>query len=360
MNPASSTAPTSPAANEPEARPRRYTPGFSDGVGDRLLLFDLFDSTNTAPLEMLAFKREFSDVQGVEMNLRSRVEDLAKLQHPSLGTLRGVEWLEGGQGLALVRNHVAGRRLSQILHSARAPVLELELIRQLTPGLAALQQHGPGFAHGVLTADRVIVTREGRLVIIEYAIGSAFDSLQLPASQLQSQLGLAVADSGEPVSLDQRGDVIQLGFISLSLLLGRRLDPTDFLVKAPALLDEFSHMAPGAAQRLRPWFERAFQLSSDAFASAVDLMAALNELPAQLEAEPEPPRSPLAFRGPEPAPVRPQPLQPTPMHSVPQVTPAQAQPAQDFRPDLRQTPAPKTEVRPIAPRDREIQQFSSE
>jgi len=36
----------------------------------------------------------------------------------------------------------------------------------VTPALAAIQRTGDGVAHGALSADRVIVTRDGRLVVV--------------------------------------------------------------------------------------------------------------------------------------------------------------------------------------------------
>jgi hypothetical protein len=353
MNPVSPTVPASAGASGPEARPRRYTQGFSDGVGDRLLLFDLFDNSSAVPLELLCFKREFSESPGFESALRKRVEDLASLSHPALSSVKGVEWLEGGQGLALVSKHVAGRRLSEILQSAKGPVFALELLRQLTPGLVALQQQGFGFAHGVLTADRVIVTREGRLLIVEHALGAAMESLRLPARRLRSEIGLALPDAGEHVLLDARVDVIQLGFIALSLLLGRRLETADIRARVPVLLDEFASTAPTAAKWLRPWFERALQVAERPFETAEDAMEVITELPAQLDHEPPPERlrSPLAFRPSVEAP------RPTPAKTLPFPEP-QAAPEvvtlPDVMPDFPSEPTvaakeTKVETRPVPP-----------
>ena len=40
-----------------------YTPGLSDGLGDRLLMFD---NSTASPLELLRFKKEFSGVPAFE------------------------------------------------------------------------------------------------------------------------------------------------------------------------------------------------------------------------------------------------------------------------------------------------------
>ena len=201
---------------------RRYTPSFSDGLGDRLLTFD--NSTGMS-LELLCFKKEFSELPAFERALRERVELLGQFHHPSVATVRGVERLPDDEGLALVSKLTPGRRLSDPLPQAMGPVFALELIRQLTPALAALQQAGPGVAHGAISAERIVVAREGRLVLVDHVTGSAIEALGLPVSRLRSELGLALQVGPDATHLDGRSDIIQLGFLALSLLLGRRLDP---------------------------------------------------------------------------------------------------------------------------------------
>jgi hypothetical protein len=179
-------------------------PGFSDALGDRELSMDNAIGTT---VEVLKFKKEFGDAAPFEAALRKRVDDLRKMLHPSLPTLRGVDRLPDG-ALALISDHVPGRRLSEILQTARGPVFAVELIRQLTPALATIQRPNPELSHGLVTADRVIVTREGRLVIVEHALGSAIESLKLSAAKLRSQFGLAMQDGGGTVPRAQPQDVI--------------------------------------------------------------------------------------------------------------------------------------------------------
>ena len=268
-------------------------PGFSDALGDRQLSID---QTIGTTVEILKFKKEFGDSAPFEAALRQRVDDLRRMLHPSLPTLRAVDRLPDGE-LALISDHVPGRRLSEILQTVRGPVFALELIRQLTPALATIQRPNPELSHGLVTADRVIVTREGRLVIVEHALGSAIESLKLPAAKLRSQFSLAMQDAGGPVRLDQRMDVIQLGFVALTLLLGRRLDPGVFRLGIPALLDEFTQASPRDSASMRPWFERALQIGERPFETAEDALDAIEELPENDEfGQKGPQRSILMFR----------------------------------------------------------------
>ena len=265
-----------------------YTPGLSDGLGDRLLMFD---NSTASPLELLRFKKEFSSLPAFEAALRERFQQLNRLSHPSIGRVRAVKWLEAGEGLALVSNQIPGRRLSEILYEARGPTYAMELIRQLTPALAALHQQDAGVSHGALTADRIIVSPEGRLVIVEHVLGSAIESLPLTANRLRSDLGLAVVSHDDAAVFDGRTDLVQLGFIALSLVLGRRLDPGDYPDQCGVLLDELirrDSYGSLASLRLRWWLEHALQFEGRRFDSASEAQQALLELPEDADMLPAP------------------------------------------------------------------------
>lgn len=295
MTAISSSAAPSRAADGPLPRTRSYTPGFTDQLGDRQLAFDHASATS---LEVLRFKKEFSESPGFEVALRLRVEQLAQLQHPSLAVVRSVERLEADGGLSLVSKHTSGRRVSELVQKARGPVFALELIRQVTPALAALQLAGEGVSHGALSAERIVVTREGRLVVVEHVLGFAIESLELPPQRL-ADLGLVMPAGSNPVRFDSRTDMIQLGFIALSLLVGRRLDPAEYPEHVPALLDEFTKSAAGGtllASRLRTWLERALQIGDQPFASAQEAHEAFTDLPDEIDMQAaESARTLLAF-----------------------------------------------------------------
>ncbi len=275
MSPAPTPVPDASTSDLPQ-RPRLYTPGLPDPLGDRLLTFD---NSTASSLELLRFKKEFSSAQGFESALRKRVDDLSRLRHPSIAPVRGVEWLNSGEALALVSIHTAGRRLSEILRDARGAAFALELVRQVAPALVALQNAGTGLSHGALTPERIVVTREGRLVVVEHVLAGAIEALRFPANRIGADLGLAVPGGSDPVKFDARLDVIQLGFVALSLLLGRRLEAADYPQHTAVLLDEFTRNDPAAAARFRPWLERALQQGAKPFASAQEALEAFNKLP---------------------------------------------------------------------------------
>ena len=259
-----------------------YTPGPSDGLGDRLLMFD---NTTASSLELLRFRQEFSGRPGFEAALRQRVRQMDRLDHPSVTKVRAVQWLGDGDGLALISNQAPGRRLADLMDGRRrvqGPVFAVGLIRQMAPALAALHAHGDDVSHGLLSPERIVVAPDGRLVLVEHVVGSAMATLGLSADRLQQELGVAVPTGpGHVPALDRRHDVVQLAFVALSLLLGRRLDPAEYPKNVMTLLDEYVRTAPRSAvppSRLRAWLERALQLDEQSYASATDADNALTDL----------------------------------------------------------------------------------
>jgi hypothetical protein len=256
-----------------------YAPGLSDELGDRLLMFD---NSSAPSLELLRFRPSLIATPGFEVALRRRVERLRHFRHPAFANVRAVEYLGSGNGLALLSNHTPGKRLSEILHDARGPAFAAVLIQQLTPALASLQQYGEGGGHGALAASRIVVTPEGRLMIVEHVLGPALERLQLSADRLRGELGIALPPAASHYRLDSRTDYFQLGLIALSLLLGRRLGPNESREDIARLLEQVARTAdrdsPILFASLRGWLERALQVNDQVFESAGDAEDALLEL----------------------------------------------------------------------------------
>jgi hypothetical protein len=258
-----------------------YTQGLSDGLGDRLLMFD---NTNAPSWELLRFRPEFAAVVGFEMALRERVERLHQFRHPSFTAVRSVEELGAGDGLALVATYAPGRRLSEAFARARTVDTVIPVIRQLTSALAALQGQGNDIAHGALTADRIMVTRDGRLIIREHVLGSALARLGLSEARLWADLGVVVSPTNQPVPpLDCRTDVVQIALVALSLMLGRRIGPVEYPNRIDDFLDQIAVTAEPQSKHLLPplrrWLERALQMNGPGFEGARDAHEALSDLP---------------------------------------------------------------------------------
>src|SRR6185295_10756176 len=218
-----------------------YTPGRSDGFGDRLLMFD---NTDAVSLELLRFRRELAVAPGFDNAVRDGVERVAAVRHPAFPSVRAVVYLDE-HDLTLVSAHIAGQRLSELstgkLQRGLRPAIVTWIIREITPALAALHSSGPAAAHGALSADRIVFTPEGRLCLVEHPLGAVLQRLGQSPAALWHEFGLlTIGDERGLARIDARNDVVQLGTVALSMLLGRAITLPDFQRNLPALLEEFS------------------------------------------------------------------------------------------------------------------------
>jgi hypothetical protein len=280
------TAPSLTPTTEPPASgvASWYVPGPTDAIGDRLVMFD---NTSTPPLELLRVHRHVASIPGFETALRSRVAELRGFRHPSFPAVRAVQHLEEDGSLAIVSEHTAGQRLSEFFHQQpRAPLqpaVVAWLLRELTAALAALQATAPGSFHGALTPDRIVLTPDGRLCILEHALGPALARAAQaaePGSDHPLAAGADAAHGG--TTLDARSDVVQLAAIAMSMLIARPVSAVELQSRLPALLDEAAaadaalppHVAP-----LRGWFERALHAGGGGYRDAADAHDAARQLP---------------------------------------------------------------------------------
>ena len=298
-----------------------YTAGLSDPLGDRSICFTAQGATS---LELLRFRRVLGDAPGFEAAVRSSVEALGRLD-PAFATVQGVERLPESGGLVLTSVRPGSRRLSESIARARGTAYAVDLVLAISPALALL--HSIGHAHGALTPERIVLTRDGRPIVVEHVLGAGLDALGRSAAGFQALTGVAVPGGDRPVRVDPRLDVIQLGLISLSLVLGRRLAPSDYPGRIVASLDQFSQFDPEAAAAFRPWLERALQLGDRPFGDASEALAAVKALPAELRAKPA-----------------------SPPHELPPLPPATETPVGDAEPDtVRPAPEWMTVARWAAP-----------
>jgi hypothetical protein len=258
-----------------------YAQGFSDGFGDRLLMFD---NAATGPLELLRVRPDFSIVAAFESALRARVEQLATLVHPGFAQVRTVNHLDNGEGLTVVSSHVPGTRLSELFQSNRPhPGMHPASVRwtlgELVASLGELHRRGSDVAHGTLSSDHIVITADRHVVITDYVFATALGALRLPADRLWTEFGIVPAPGSPAGALDQRSDVVQAALVVMSLVLGRRVSPSEYPAQVGDLIDEFTESsnrrAPDVTSVLRGWLEEAldpagFRTAGDAERALVD------------------------------------------------------------------------------------------
>ena len=259
------------------------TPGgagsvFQDGLGDRRRVSD---SAGAEFVERLCLRSELTNVPSFEFALRERASRLASFRHPCFAAIRSIDRLnDASSTLAVVSEAVRGVRLAALLAKPAHPAIDINasvhLIRQLVSAIAVLHETAPDVAHGAIAPERIVITPNARVIVVEHVLGAALEQLRYPQDRYWADLRVAVPDSSTASHLDQRADVLQIGLTALSLILGRRLDGseyptliTDVFASAQALTsDNEREPLPGG---LRAWLTRTLQLDPlRNFETAVD------------------------------------------------------------------------------------------
>ncbi|MEO5740108.1 MAG: PEGA domain-containing protein [Vicinamibacterales bacterium] len=276
--------PESAAASESSAIRR----GFEDGLGRRYRPAARLDSDT--PLEILCFHHEITDVPSFEFALRERVGRLSDFQHPSFACIRKIDRLNDERGtVTLMADGAAGDRLIEILtdveRSGRALDLNsaLNLVRQLISSIGALHQHAR-VAHGAIAPERLFVTPQGRLLIVEYTLGAALEQLKYSRQRYWKDLRVALPMDVGLSRFDERADLTQVGAVALALLLARPLRDEEYPQQIEHLVASACTRTAGGAEvplpsALRAWLRRTLQLDvRNSFRSVLDAQAAFEEV----------------------------------------------------------------------------------
>jgi hypothetical protein len=283
-------------------RQEPLTTGFNDPFGERLLTFD---PRLLVAVEVLRLKPELSESAKFETAVRDAVEH-TRAAEPAVVPVLAVDRRDGA--LTLASRRVSGRRLSELVARTRGTVMAVEFLRHAVPALAAITG-GRRFAHGALTLDRVFANPDKSLTIAGYPLGAGVEALGWPRHRLQYELGLVVPE--DTAKFDARIDAIQLGFIALSLWLGRALDPGDFPGKIPELIDE-ALIVTGAgtpsALKMLDRVERLLQIGERPIGSAQEALAEfaadqISEADARPAPSPRVVKAAVVPQAPAPAPV---------------------------------------------------------
>ena len=267
---------------------RPEAPLFSDGLGERVVAAD---GATGELLQILRLRATLTAVPSFEFALRERTARLANFRHAYYVRVRRVDRaMAPTSALAIVSDHLEGTRLSDILRVAEDKGLQIDinaalcLIRQLVPAVAVLHENARDVAHGLIAPERLIVTPNARLVIVEHVLGAAIEQLQFGRDRLWQDFRVAMPPSAGLPRFDHRADVTGMGLVALALILGRPLADDEYPHRIPDLLNTARERSAlgdeqPLSQALRTWLSRALQIDvRRSFASAPEAMAALEEV----------------------------------------------------------------------------------
>jgi hypothetical protein len=255
------------------------TAQFEDGLGRR----HHADGDNGEPLEILALRDELVAAPGFkEEALRDQVARLATFRHASFGHVRKVARLTTREGgIAITSDRITGLRLSEVMDAAekRQSLLDMRtalwLTGQLVSAVAALHERGPEAFHGAIAPERIVITPDARLVVVEHVLGAAVSQLWLQPSQYWKRYRIALPPALRGAAFDRRTDVMQIGAVALALVLGHALG-NDFPEHIGGTAAGTATLSAEAALELLPddvrsWLSPALQCDSEkSFASAIE------------------------------------------------------------------------------------------
>jgi hypothetical protein len=269
-------------------------PSFADRLGERLVVAQ----PSGALLEFLLFHPQLSSATFFESSVKNRLKRLSNFRHAAYARATRLQRdpLHGNR-LTLVSGYTAGRRLADVMVLARRGKVQprinavLSLAKQLMTGVALLHDYAPDVFHGALGPERLVVGPDGRLVITEYVLGTAVEQAvpEWGVPRLWRDYRLATLSDTTLTRFGRRIDLVQIGLVTLSLLVGRPLGDADFPGRLPELLDaarettgEGEPVPLGAP--LRDWLSKLLYIDpSSAFRTLIEAQKAFGRM---LEEEP--------------------------------------------------------------------------
>ena len=243
---------------------------FQDGFGSRTRGVDLETGDD---IELLELSSSLVEHPGFVAALSERVVRVANARHASYARVRRLD-RPSADRLVLVSDALPGWRLSELLRVAAEEQISIEttvvigLLRQLLPAVALYARNNRESAIGNLAPERLVVTRQARLVITEHAFGPAIEKLNPGRDRLWREFRVVVSHGAGLPRVDARADAHAVGVIALSLMTERSLADDDYPEKLQSLVEVLRERRDGETAPLTPgmehWLLRALQLDSRA------------------------------------------------------------------------------------------------
>lgn len=260
--------------------------GYEDGLGRRTIEFD---RETGGMLERLHLRPELRAFEGF---LIDRVARAAAFDDERFARIRGIE-RDSRYGLTVLSQFVSGHRLCDLLEAATnlpadeatSPSVDAALgfLLELLPALGSLHsitQH----PHGTLGPGRIVLSQDGRVIVLESVFGEAIERLRFNRSRLWLEFGLATPAENGPVRLDMAADVAQASLVAMMIVIGRPLRDNEYPDGIGTLLTEVIEIAQirggnSFASGLQGFLSRALPLSTQhPYASAEEAAAEVRQV----------------------------------------------------------------------------------
>ena len=258
---------------------------FQDGFGTRWTGLDAESGRSGRDPVVQPGLRVVTDFAGA---VGERVARLARVRHTLYARTRRLDRPDRGFAPAVFRSRagLATLRGPGFVEKDKLPVdigAVLAILRQLIPAVALFSRHQRDAAIGTVGPERVLLTPQGRLVLAEYALAPGLESLQYSRDRLWRDLRVTLPATASPSRIPPSADVLGMGVVTLSLLLGRVLTEDEFLFSlgdlAASATESVSLDRRPLSAGLSVWLGRALQLDERmAFQSPQEAQVAFEEM----------------------------------------------------------------------------------
>lgn len=162
--------------------------------------------------------KKYSDSNDVDHQLIKEARALAKLNHPNIVQVLGVEQLQ--QEIALVMEYVKGKNLQQVINESQPTLIQkIKWLLQIAKGLNAA--HNKGYLHCDLKLTNILIDEYGNAKIADFGI-ARFIQDNNPTRQSYLSVSAITPELIEELEVDKQSDLFALGVLAFELFSARK------------------------------------------------------------------------------------------------------------------------------------------
>lgn len=236
----------------------RYELGKRVGSGAMANVYVAHDSVLGRKVAIKVLNEELASNKKFKLLFKQEAKSASAMNHPNI-----VKVLDAGETIAadaagvkhtyayIVMEYVDGLELSKLV--ARGPLKVPEAVRVTKELLSAVEfAHNAGIIHRDIKPDNIMLTREGKVKILDFGIARAVAETFDDLAKTTSILGTAAYFSPEQAQgekVDTRTDIYAIGIVLFQMLTGKVPFTGDTAV---AVAHQHIHAHPPAPSSLNP------------------------------------------------------------------------------------------------------------